>query len=219
MVKIFIIGSSSKLARKFIFQHKLQNVSFFCSYNKNNRFKLLTKKKFKEKSIYNLVKIDLTNYLDIKKISKNIINFKPDIIINFSSKLSKRKSIKKNNFKNLFQSFNVNFFSQFNLYSNICDKLNNMAKKTLIINISSKVITNGGYKLYDYSTSKAATANLLKCLSREFKKIKFINLVMPSVKEKHGKNSVSLKKFVNKLSHIIKYKNKLKNYKTEMIKL
>ena len=46
MTKIFIIGISSKLARKFIIDHNLINVSIHGTYNKNNITKLFTKNQF-----------------------------------------------------------------------------------------------------------------------------------------------------------------------------
>jgi NAD(P)-dependent dehydrogenase (short-subunit alcohol dehydrogenase family) len=114
--------------------------------------------------------------------------------------------------------FNLNFFSQFKLYSKICSKLNKLKKRVLIINVSSKVILNGGYNIYEYSTSKAATANLIKCLHREFNNLKFINLVLPTVGNIKNKQTITYKIFINYLSNIIKNYKKMKNYKTKIIK-
>ncbi len=217
MIKIFIIGASSKLARRFILNTKLNNVIFSGTYNKNNMYRVL-KKKLPNTNFQNFIKINLIYDKDLKKISNILIKSKPDIIINFSSVLIKRKKLKEVSFKYLMEVFNLNFFSQFKLYSKICSKLNKLKKRVLIINVSSKVILNGGYNIYEYSTSKAATANLIKCLHREFNNLKFINLVLPTVGNIKNKQTITYKIFINYLSNIIKNYKKMKNYKTKIIK-
>ena len=63
MKKIFILGASSKLAKKFILSSKIKNLSFFFTYNNNNIKNIL--------NIYpnaKSCKIDLTKKKDIEKI-------------------------------------------------------------------------------------------------------------------------------------------------------
>jgi len=79
----------------------------------------------------------------------------------------------------------------------------------MIINISSKVVLNGGFKIYEYSSSKAATANLIKSLSREYQNLRFINLIIPNVGNKTKKNQIDYNKYVDSLSKIINMKYKL----------
>jgi len=212
MKKIFILGASSKLAKKFILSSKIKNLSFFFTYNNNNIKNIL--------NIYpnaKSCKIDLTKKKDIEKISKKIFKFRPDIIINYSSIITKRQSIKKFDNSYLFKVFNLNFFSQFILYSKICEKLNRSNQKSMVINISSKVVLNGGFKIYEYSSSKAATANLIKSLSREYQNLKFINLIIPNVGNKTKKNQIDYNKYVDSLSKIINMKYKLYKSKNQKI--
>ena len=218
MTKIFIIGISSKLARKFVIDHNLINISILGTYNKNNITKLFTKDQLKNNSKNKFLKIDLTKSHDLKKITNILIKYQPDIIINFSSIIVRRKKFENINFRKLIKVFNLNFFSQLRLYLKICSKLNKLKKNISIINISSKVILNGGYKIYEYSTSKAATANLFKSLQREYKNIRFINYIIPGVGEREiKKDSISFKLFVSSLSNIIKKIKKSKHLKSDII--
>lgn len=213
MKKIFILGASSKLARKFILSNKTKkNLSFFFTYNKSD-IKDLSNVYPDAKSC----KIDLTKKIDLEKVSKKVLRFRPDIIINYSSIITKRQSIKKFNNSYLFKIFNLNFFSQFILYSKICQKLNQSNQRSLIINISSKVILNGGFKMYEYSCSKAATANLIKSLSREYQNLRFINLIIPNVGNRTKKNQIDYNRYVDSLSKIIKVKYKFYRSKNQKI--
>ena len=212
MKKIFILGASSKLAKKFILSNKTKNLSFFFTYNKNNIKNILNKYPDAKSC-----KVDLTKKTDLEKVSKKVLRFRPDIIINYSSIITKRQSIKKSDNSYLFKIFNLNFFSQFILYSKICEKLNRSNQKSMIINISSKVVLNGGFKIYEYSSSKAATANLIKSLSREYQNLRFINLIIPNVGNKTKKNQIDYNKYVDSLSKIIKIKYKFYKSKNQKI--
>lgn len=212
MKKIFILGASSKLAKKFILSNKTKNLSFFFTYNKNSIKDLLNVYPDAESC-----KIDLTKKLDIKKISKKIFKFRPDVIINYSSIITKRQSIKKFENSYLFKVFNLNFFSQFILYSKICEKLNKSNQRSIVINVSSKVVLNGGFKIYEYSSSKAATANLIKSLSREYQNLRFINLIIPNVGNKTKKNQIDYNKYVYSLSKIINMKYRFYKSKNQKI--
>ncbi len=218
MIKIFIIGASSNLAREFIMNNNLKNISIFGSYNKNNITKILKKKQFTDKNKKKFFKINLNRDMDLKKISKFLIKYEPDVIINFSSILTKRNKLKNVKYKDLIKVFSLNFFSHFKLYSKICAKLDKLRRKTLIINISSKVVLGGGYKIYEYSTSKAATANLLKCLHREFRYLRFVNFVIPTVKKKIKNKAISYKKYIDNLNLIITKNKKIQNFQTVIVK-
>jgi hypothetical protein len=65
MIKIFIIGASSKLARRFILNTKLNNVIFSGTYNKNNMYRVL-KKKLPNTNFQNFIKINLIYDKDLK---------------------------------------------------------------------------------------------------------------------------------------------------------
>ncbi len=217
MIKLFIIGASSKLARKFIMDNSLKNVSIFGTYHSYDVRKLFKAAEKKNILTKKFLKIDLRKQEDLNRISNILIKFNPDILINFSTIHVKRKKFEKINLDSLKKVFEVNFFSQIKLYLKICKKLNKLKKKVFILNINSKSTLNGGFKIYEYSTSKAATANLLKSLQREYKKIKFINFTIPSVQKTMGKDSISYDFFNKNLSNIIRKIKKTKKLKSEMI--
>ncbi len=204
MIKIFIIGASSKLARKFILGNSLKNVSFFGTYHTHDIRNFLKTKRQKNIFIEKIFKIDLRKLSDLGKISNILIKYKPDVIINFSAIQVKRRKFEKMSFNYLKKVFEINFFSQVKLYLKICKNLNRLKKKVSIFNIDSKSVINGGFKIYEYSTSKAATANLFKSLQREYNNIQFINYTIPSVKKIRDKNSISYDNYIKDLSNTIK---------------
>ena len=71
--------------------------------------------------------------------------------------------------------------------------------------------------MYEYSSSKAATANLIKSLSREYQNLRFINLIIPNVGNKTKKNQIDYNKYVDSLSKIIKVKYKFYKSKNQKI--
>ena len=214
MIKLFIIGASSKLARKFILGNNLKNVSILGTYHNNDIRKFLKVSSTKNVIIEKFLKIDLKKQPDLNKISNTLLKYKPDIIINFSAIQVERRKFEKISFNTLKKVFEVNFFSQIKLYYKLCKKLKNLKKKVFILNINSKSTINGGFKIYEYSTSKAATANLFKSLKREYKNIKFINYTIPSVEEVKKKNNITYDFFITNLSNTIK---NIKKFDSEII--
>ena len=64
-------------------------MSFFFTYNKSD-IKDLSNVYPDAKSC----KIDLTKKIDLEKVSKKVLRFRPDIIINYSSIITKDKALK-----------------------------------------------------------------------------------------------------------------------------
>lgn len=128
----------------------------------------------KKQKISNIkvVKADITNATQRKKISSEIKKLKIplDILINNAGELV-NKSFEKISEKELFSVYNTNVFAPYHLIQETLPHLNKKVK-THIVNISSI----GGYQgsskfagLSAYSSSKAALCGLTECLAEEFK--------------------------------------------------
>ena len=94
-----------------------------------------------------------------------------------------------------------------------------MNNNLIIINFTSNVVKTGGKFLAHYSTSKSALSTLTKALSREFKKIKFLNISFPKIYYncKSNKDGINYIKIINKLNFIIKNRSKINSGSTIFI--
>tara|TARA_X000000368_G_scaffold409308_1_gene391050 strand:+ start:62 stop:796 length:735 start_codon:yes stop_codon:yes gene_type:complete len=163
---ILITGASSGLGKTFTdFFLKEGARLIVCSRRNNFKSKYYSKNKNFYYYKFDLRKVEKIN-LFIKRISNKFK--KIDILIN-NAGVAIPKKIERLEYKNLLNSFKVNFFAPSIITREV---LKIMKKKNYgrIINISSGGAVNCVENYFSYSSSKAALNTLTKTLSKEIKK-------------------------------------------------
>lgn len=163
---ILITGGSSGLGRTYT-NFFLQEGATVIVCSRRNNFK----NKFYSKNIrFNYHKLDLTKIEKIKLLMNKLHkkHKKIDILIN-NAGVALPKQIEKLEYKNLLNTFQVNFFAPSIITKEVIRlmKKNNYGR---IINISSGGAVNCVENYFSYSASKAALNTLTKTLSKEIKK-------------------------------------------------
>ena len=154
------------------------------------------KKKFfvilniKSKKSLNKINRKLSNYKDCFEIfltdisdqKKNTLMFKKifkkydkiDLLVNNAAKTDNKN--KKLMLKNYYDIFGTNFFGALNTSLNYLKQSQKGSKQ--IINISSIVVTKGSYNFPAYASSKIAFDNASMSLSKIFKSVRFVSLIL-----------------------------------------
>jgi len=221
MKRILIIGGTSKLGGKLIKKFIAnKNYIYFTYYRNIKKAKLIesnhNKKNFE---VCKKIKINLKDKNQIKKIKYLIQKNNFDIILNNAASVPERKNFTKITIKKLKECFEINFFSYFYLLQQILN-IKGLNNNLIIINVTSNVVKTGGKFLTHYSTSKSALSTLTKALSREFGKIKFLNISFPKIYYncKSNKDGINYIKIINKINFIIKNRKKINSGSTIFIK-
>ncbi len=163
---ILITGASSGLGKTFA-DFFLKQGALVIACSRRNTF---NKRSYKKNKNFFYYKLDLKQIKKIHFFIKKISNkFKKiDILIN-NAGVANPVSFEKLDYKNLLNSFQVNFFAPTIITKEV---LKVMKKKNYgrIINISSGGAVNCVEKYLSYSSSKAALNTLTKTLSKEIKR-------------------------------------------------
>lgn len=180
MKKAILIGASSDIGLEITKLLLKKNYYIYCTYFRNlKKIKALTKINSKK---INLIKLNLQNFdlvkNFVKKIEKKTKNI--DLIILGANNNSKRKKFKLLNIKSLRNKINSNFLMNVFLIQLIIKKF--LKKKIKIIHLSSRASKKGSWGLSEYSSSKAALDNVLKCLQYEYQKLEIKSIYLGAVK-------------------------------------
>ena len=144
----------------------------------------------KSKKSINKINRKLSNYndcfeiflTDISDQKKNTLMFKKifkkyekiDLLVNNAAKTDNKN--KKLMLKNYYDIFGTNFFGALNTSLNYLKQSQKGSKQ--IINISSIVVTKGSYNFPAYASSKIAFDNASMSLSKIFKSVRFVSLIL-----------------------------------------
>ena len=181
MKKALFIGSSSEIGVEVIKLLVKKKYHIYCTYFNNiKNIKIL---KDKNPKLIDLIKFNLKDLRQVKIFIKNIKKKtkKIDLIILGANSSSKRKKFQLLNYssfhKKILSNFLLNIFLIQFLLKYFLKK-----NKIKIIHISSLVSKKGSWGLSEYSSSKAALDNVLKCLSYEYKKLDINSIYLEAVK-------------------------------------
>ena len=206
------------------------------TFIKKNFFIILNIKS--KKSINKINKI-LSNYndsyeiilTDISDQKKNKLMFKKifkkydkiDLLVNNAAKTDIKNN--KLKLKNYYDVFDTNFFGTLNTSLNYLKQYQKESK--YIINISSIVVTKGSYNFPAYSSSKIALDNVSKSLSKIYKKVRIVSLILGKTNTSKFRLNHNIKKnevlsdtitplqVANKIYQI--YKNKKNTYQVLLL--
>jgi short-subunit dehydrogenase len=198
---ILITGASSGLGKTFAdFFLKQEALVIVCSRRNTFNKKIYTNNKNFFYYKLDLKKIEkITSF--IKKISSKFK--KIDILIN-NAGVANPTSFEKLDYKNLLNSFKVNFFAPTIITKEVL-KIMKKSNYGRIINISSGGAVNCVEKYLSYSSSKAALNTLTKTLSKEIKKSNIkINSMSPGPCKTamFPKNNLSTKLSLPTIKHL-----------------
>lgn len=181
MQKALIIGASSDIGLELTKLLLKKKYNIYCTYNKNpDNLKSLKKK---NPNNIEVIKLDLHTISEVRKFIKvfkkktNQVNL---IILGANIKFHRRrfslvsmKSFKKKILGNILSNtFLIQFLILYFLKKN----------KIKLIHVSSLASLKGSWGLSEYSSSKAAIDNILKCLKFEFKKLHVKSIYLGAVK-------------------------------------
>lgn len=193
MQKALIIGASSDIGLELVKLLLKKNYNIYCTYNKNPKILRSLKKENPQK--IDILKLNLDTILEVKnfiKILKKKTNKIDLIILGANIKFKRQK----------FSLININSFKKKilgNILSNtflIQFLIKNFLKKNRIrlIHISSLASIKGSWGLSEYSSSKAAIDNILKCLKFEFKRLSIKSIHLGAVKTRGYFSANKIKK-------------------------
>ncbi len=154
-------------------------------YSKENNYFLTFSKKKPDLRKKNLryIRIDFSKKNNVKKQINFLNKFNFDIIINNVGDSNPYKKFTNLSDEDIYQSFNINFFSPFKVIFSILKKNIKLKKKLNIISISSNTIKYlGSEKNFPYFISKSTLETSLKFISNKFSKNKIrINIIRPGL--------------------------------------
>ena len=182
MKKALVIGASSDIGLEVTRGLIKKNYYIYCTYFKNlNKIKTLHKNNLNK---IEYIQLDLQNYKNVKNFVKKIKTKTRniDVIILGANNNSKRKKFNLLNFKSFHNKIISNFLSNVFLIQLLIKSF--LKKKIKIIHISSLVSKKGSWGLSEYSSSKAALDNVLKCLQHEYKNLDISSVYLGAVKTK-----------------------------------
>ena len=182
MKKALVIGASSDIGLEVTRGLIKKNYYIYCTYFKNlNKIKTLHKNNLNK---IEYIQLDLQNYKNVKNFVKKIKTKTRniDVIILGANNNSKRKKFNLLNFKSFHNKIISNFLSNVFLIQLLIKGF--LKKKIKIIHISSLVSKKGSWGLSEYSSSKAALDNVLKCLQHEYKNLDISSVYLSAVKTK-----------------------------------
>lgn len=201
MKKSLFIGASSDIGIEVVKLLLKKNYYSYCTFYKNSQALKLIEKKNPQK--INLSKLNLSQIGEVKKFINKLKNKtkKIDLLILGANIPIKRKKFGLLNFKSFKNKISGNFLSNvFLIQLLIKIFINNNLK---IIHISSLASKNGSWGLSEYSSSKAALDNVLKCINYEYKKLSIKSIYLGAVKTKGyfftNKNNNKKRKFITSL--------------------
>tara|TARA_Y100000816_G_C26073016_1_gene564616 strand:- start:238 stop:975 length:738 start_codon:yes stop_codon:yes gene_type:complete len=193
---IFVTGIGKGIG-KSICEVALQNGAFVYGLTRSKK----DIKSIKKNENLKIYLGDTKNYKLIKKIFKDAKKDKRIIsgLVN-NAGIRFRKSFLKITKKNIYEVFDNNFFSVFNIIQEYVKYLGNKNfKNCSIVNIGSIVGKEGFAELSAYGSTKSALTGLTKCLSKELAKKKIrVNIINPGfIKTSYFKSFAKKKKLYN----------------------
>ena len=183
MRKALVIGASSEIGLEVVKELIRKDYHIFCTYYKNlNKIKILKKNNVKKIKNFKLFLKSLKSIkafaYKINQTTKNI-----DLLILGANINSKRKEFMKINYKLFCEKINSNFLSYIFLIQLLIKNLLKK-KKVKIIHISTLASKRGSWGLAEYSSSKAALDNVLKCIGFEYKNLDINSVYLGPVETK-----------------------------------
>jgi len=163
MKKSLFIGASSDIGIEVVKLLLKKNYYSYCTFYKNSQSLKLIKKENPQK--INLFKLNLSKIGEVKKFVDKLKNKtkKIDLLILGANIPIKRKKFELLNLKSFKNKISSNFLSNvFLLQLLINISINGNPKN---IHISSLASKNGSWGVSEYSSSKAALDNVLKCIN------------------------------------------------------
>ena len=154
-------------------------------YSKENNYFLTFSKKKPDLKKKNLkyIRIDFSKKNSVRKKIKLLNKFNFNIVINNVGDSNPYKNFTSLSDEDIYQSFNINFFSPFKIIFSILKRNIKLKKKLNIINISSNTIKYfGSDKNFPYFISKSTLETSLKFISNKFSKNKIrTNIIRPGL--------------------------------------
>lgn len=181
MKRALFIGSSSEIGVEVIKLLVKRKYYIYCTYFKNiKNIKILKEKN--SKSI-DLIRLNLKDLLQVRLFINNIKKKtkKINLIILGANSSSKRKKFQYLNYNSFHKKILSNFLLNIFLIQ-LLIKYFLKKNKIKIIHISSLVSKKGSWGLSEYSSSKAALDNVLKCLRYEYKNLDIASIYLEAVK-------------------------------------
>jgi len=180
MKKSLFIGASSDIGIEVVKLLLKKNYYSYCTFYKNSQSLKLIKKENPQK--INLFKLNLSKIGEVKKFVDKLKNKtkKIDLLILGANIPIKRKKFELLNLKSFKNKISSNFLSNVFLLQLLIKIFINGNLK--IIHISSLASKNGSWGLSEYSSSKAALDNVLKCINHEYKKLRIKSIYLGAVK-------------------------------------
>ena len=173
---ILITGSGSDIGLEIAYTFIKKNFFIILNVKRKKSINKINKRLSNYKESYEIFVTDISdqkkNTLLFKKIFKKYDQI--DLLVNNAAKTD----IKKNKLalKNYYDVFDTNFFGALNTSLNYL-KQNQRGRKQ-IINISSIVVTKGSYNFPAYASSKIAFDNASMSLSKIFKGVRLVSLIL-----------------------------------------
>lgn len=183
MKKALFIGASSDIGIEVVKLLLKKKYYSYCTFYKNSQALRLLERKNPQK--INLFRLNLSKMSEVKKFVNRLKKKtkKIDLIILGANMGIKRKKFELLNFRSFKNSICGNFLSNVFLIQFLVKlfiKQNNLK----IIHISSLSSKKGSWGLSEYSSSKAALDNVLKCLDQEYNKLIIKLIYLGAVKTK-----------------------------------
>ena len=182
-----ITGATSGLGKKIAIELANQNYSVVISGRNKRKLEKISKMK---KNIDSFISIDFEKENNLEDLKNLFIKKKIKLngIIHFGAihNFSPLRSISYEIFKKVYR---VNVFSLINLIKFFSDYKYRDKKNSSIVSISSVSSLEGNKGISLYSSSKAATNNLVKCFAKELanKKIRINSIIVGHTTEGMGK--------------------------------
>jgi short-subunit dehydrogenase len=190
---VLITGANGSLGYQLSTIFLKNNYNLILHSRKKNKKILSLKKNYKKK-----VKFfygDLENKKKIKMLAKLAAKESVNILIN-NAGMYLNRPFGKIKIKNIYQIFEVNFFSNICLFSFLLKK---KIKKLLIVNINSLAGISGSPNESIYAASKHALRGFYDSISyeKEMKNFSFLNIFSGAFQSKISKKRLDYKKLMN----------------------
>ena len=174
-MNILLLGVNGDIGKSILEKIYSKENTYFLTFNKK-------KPQLKKKNL-KYIKIDFSKKINVNKQIKFLNKFNFSIVINNVGDSNPYKNFISLSDREIYKSFEVNFFTPFKIIFSILKKNIKLKKKLNIISISSNTIKFlGSEKNFPYFISKYALEASLKFISHKFSKKKIrTNIIRPGL--------------------------------------